>query len=343
MKSNALSQRLRNRTKDLQTILTRIIARAVKLRENPLRTRADGEGKSGLNLNSGEVVEVRGEKEILATLDENGALEGLLFTAEMRKYCGRRFRVLRRVTKIVVEGVGARRIRKTAILTGVTCDGEANEGCRSTCHLLWKEAWLKRLNNNGQNGTVNSIPSATENKLDFEVKSVCQSVNLLRATSPIRKWDFRQYIWDIASGTYESTELIHSILDPLSLRTQRLLVGERPPLLGGRLKRTPSATLNLQPGELVEAKSKQEILATLDFMGRNRGLHFTPEMVKYCGKRFRVLKQLDKMVNEKTGELRKISNTVLLEGSTCDGKAHGGCQRLCYCLWREIWLRRVNN
>jgi hypothetical protein len=302
------------------------------------------EGRSVLNLCPGEVVEVRGEKEILASLDEDGTLEGLPFIVDMRKYCGRRFRVQKNVTKIIVEGVGAGRIKNTAILAGVTCDGVANEKCRRTCPLLWKEAWLKRVNDNSvQNGTVESIRLATENKLDLpEVKSVCQSVNLLKATSSIRKWDFRQYIWDMTSGTYKPAERMHLILDSLSLRIQRLLVGKKPPLLGGKLKRTPSVTLSLQQGELVEVKSKEEILATLDFIGRNRGLYFTPEMVKYCGKKFRVLKQLDKMVNEKTGELRKISNTVLLQGSTCDGKEHGGCQRLCYCLWREIWLRRVN-
>jgi hypothetical protein len=31
-----------------------------------------------------------------------------------------------------------------------------------------------------------------------------------------------------------------------------------------------------------------------------------------------------------------------LEGVTCDGKAHSGCPRTCYCLWREIWLERIN-
>jgi hypothetical protein len=299
-----------------------------------------------LNLSPGEVVEVRSEKEILSTLDENGTLEGLSFIVEMRKYCGKRFRVLRHVNKIIVEGVGAGGMRNTAILAGVTCDGEANEACRRTCPLLWKEAWLKRVDtSSGGNRTIEGIPPEKENKLKGlpSVAPVCQSVSLLKATMPLRRWDFRQYAWDITSGTYSATERVRSILTSLSLRIQEFLVGERPSPLGGRLRRTPSATLNLQPGELVEVKDKREILATLDYMGRNRGLHFTPEMVKYCGKRFRVLKRLDKMLNEKTGEMREISNTVLLEGSMCDGKAHGGCQRLCYCLWREIWLRRVNN
>jgi hypothetical protein len=297
------------------------------------------------NLSLGEIVKVCSEKEILATLDKNGTLEGLPFIADMRKYCGEKFRVQRHVTKLVVEGVGVRRINEVVILAGVTCDGEANEGCRRTCPLLWKEAWIRKVNdNNGQNQRVERMSSATENELDLpEGISVCQSVNLFKATSAVYKWDFRQHMWDIISGTYRPVERMRLILNSLSLQVQRVLAGKKPSTLRGRLKRTPSVTLSLQLGELVEVKSKEEILATLDSKGRNRGLNFTPEMVKYCGKRLRVLKRLDKMVSEKTGEIREIANTVLLEGSTCDGKSQGGCQRVCYCLWREIWLRRVQD
>jgi hypothetical protein len=112
-------------------------------------------------------------------------------------------------------------------------------------------------------------------------------------------------------------------------------------MLLGKLKRTPTASLNLQCGELVEVKSIEEILATLDLDGRNRGLYFDPEMKKCCGGRYRVLKRIDKMINEETGQMRQITNTVLLDGVVCHGEFHGGCQRTCYCLWREIWLRRV--
>ena len=298
-----------------------------------------------MSINPGEVVEVRTENEILDTLDENGTLEGLPFIQDMHKYCGRRFRVLRRVSKIIVEGVGAGRIGSTVILAGVTCDGESNQGCRRTCPLLWKEAWLKKANTSVErNRTIQGVPSAAEGCAEtLPELPLCQSINLLKATSLHRKWDLRQYIWDITSRVYRPTEGVRSVLTSLSARIQKLLLGNRPSPLGGRLKRTPSATLDLKSGELVEVKSKEEILATLDSMGRNRGLYFTPEMVKHCGRRFRVLKRVDKMVNEKTGEMRKIANTVLLDGSNCDGKAHGGCQRFCYCLWREIWLRRVNN
>lgn len=44
---------------------------------------------------------------------------------------------------------------------------------------------------------------------------------------------------------------------------------------------------------------------------------------------------------ETNGELRKMKNTVLLEGAMCDGKAFSGCDRSCFHFWREVWLRRV--
>jgi hypothetical protein len=101
-------------------------------------------------------------------------------------------------------------------------------------------------------------------------------------------------------------------------------------------------TLNLQPGDWVEVRSAKEIFTTLDAQGKLGGLRFTPEMAKFCGKRFRVYKLLKKIILEATGELRKIKTpTVLLENVFCDGSAHANCDRACFCFWREQWLKRV--
>lgn len=100
--------------------------------------------------------------------------------------------------------------------------------------------------------------------------------------------------------------------------------------------------LNLEPGELVEIRSEKEILNTLNRDGKLKGLRFTPEMSRYCGKRVRVYKKIRKIIIETTGELRTMkSPTVLLEGVICDGSAHGGCERACFLYWREEWLKRV--
>lgn len=169
----------------------------------------------------------------------------------------------------------------------------------------------------------------------------CQSTNLIKATSPISILDIRQYITDVRSGDFTPFERLQMLLMSLNYKVQAILGGEKHSTVRGNCRRTPTATLDLQPGDLVEVKSKAEILQTLDSIGRNRGLGFTPDMFIYCRSKYRVQDRVDKMINEKTGKVRKIANTVILEGVTCEGKASGGCQRTCYCLWREIWLRKV--
>lgn len=108
---------------------------------------------------------------------------------------------------------------------------------------------------------------------------------------------------------------------------------------------TEVESLHLKPGESVEIKSKDEILATLDGNGRNRGLGIMPEMWAFCGKRARVLKRVTSIVVETPDgtnihDVRKMKNTVLLEGMICDG-ARLHCDRACFFFWRECWLRRV--
>jgi hypothetical protein len=112
----------------------------------------------------------------------------------------------------------------------------------------------------------------------------------------------------------------------------------------GALRTTPVETLNLEPGEWVEVKSQAEIAATLDRNGKNRGLAFTIEMTPFCGRQFRVLRRIERMVYEPTGRFIELKNTVVLDGVVCDGchSLRGGCPRANYHFWREVWLRRVN-
>jgi hypothetical protein len=110
----------------------------------------------------------------------------------------------------------------------------------------------------------------------------------------------------------------------------------------GRQKQTPAETLDLQAGEWVEVKPLSEIIQTLDPHGKNRGLHFSEDMIPFCGGRFRVRNRLDRMILESTGEMRNVKNTVILEGVLCGCPCVlGGCPRMILQYWREIWLRRV--
>jgi hypothetical protein len=107
--------------------------------------------------------------------------------------------------------------------------------------------------------------------------------------------------------------------------------------------RTPyseDAVLDLKPGDLVQVKSLEEILKTLDAKGRYHGLVFTPEMKKHCGKPYRVYKRLELMFDEYHKSQRRLKNTVLLENVVCEGTGLG-CDRSCFLYWREVWLRRL--
>jgi hypothetical protein len=106
--------------------------------------------------------------------------------------------------------------------------------------------------------------------------------------------------------------------------------------------RTPDECLNLQPGEWVEVKPIEEIVATLDMQARNRGLQFSYDLAPACGRRFRVRSRLDHMIIEGSGRMVEMKNTVMLEGGMCPCRqVVGGCPRLDHIYWREIWLRRV--
>lgn len=103
----------------------------------------------GGGLQSGDLVEVRSLEEIKATLDENGKCGGLKFLRPMEQYCGRRFRVLKPVRRILDEHDHVMRaIRDIVILDGGICHGQGipgRDGCDRSCFFYWKEAWLKKI------------------------------------------------------------------------------------------------------------------------------------------------------------------------------------------------------
>ena len=69
------------------------------------------------------------------------------------------------------------------------------------------------------------------------------------------------------------------------------------------MTRTINTRLNLRVGEVVEVRNEAEILSTLDRDGRLDGLPFMPEMLQFCGQRFRVYKSAHKTCDkiQKTG------------------------------------------
>ena len=110
-------------------------------------------------------------------------------------------------------------------------------------------------------------------------------------------------------------------------------------------EKTPSRPLHLKPGDLVQVRTYQDILSTLDRNNRNRGLYFDAEEVPYCGKTFRVRSLVNKIIDEKTGAMLTLKDhNVILEGVYCQARFSDRrmfCPRAIYSYWRETWLQRA--
>jgi hypothetical protein len=332
-------------------------------------------GNRRLQLKAGELVQVRSREEIMATLDENGRFENVPFMPEMLQHAGQTLRVWKRADKTcdpANEPWSIRRLTDTVHLEGVRCDGSAHGGCQAGCLIFWKESWLRRaepgylpLNDVCPSqtsseerqgfGAVNKVlTSVSRQTPEGETVYSCQATEVRRFTTPMSAWDPRQYIRDLRSGNLDSGLTKNSIrgrtVDMFlavirlirSLGITILARGSYPYIVGG-LDKTPNETLNLQPGELVQIRSREEIEATLDKARRNRGLMFDTEMVPYCGGIFRVLRSVHKFVDEKSGKmLNTKAPCIILEGVFCRSDFHRLCPRAIPSYWREIWLRRAS-
>lgn len=197
---------------------------------------------------------------------------------------------------------------------------------------------------------------------------VCQATQVPAATTPLSPWKLGQYLEDLTSGNASAGKIVRGFIY-IGYRHWliNLGIGLGPPLrwlydilqglwggipyprrsgtipLGGR---TPTETLNLQPGELVRVKSLDAILATCDTSDRNRGMKWDAELVPYCGGAYRVLKRVTRILDEKSGKMLEMKNPcILLEGVVCQAR-YSECRLFCprsvYLYWREIWLERVS-
>jgi hypothetical protein len=101
----------------------------------------------------------------------------------------------------------------------------------------------------------------------------------------------------------------------------------------------------LRADDWVEVRGKEEILRTLDKLGRLDGMPFMPQMFQYCGRRFKVFKRAhktcDTIVYNWDSPGRKVPDGIHLN-LRCDGKAYGGCQAACLIFWKEAWLKPIN-
>jgi hypothetical protein len=104
-----------------------------------------------------------------------------------------------------------------------------------------------------------------------------------------------------------------------------------------------AAASGLQAGDQVRVKSRAEIQATLNRWNRLKGCDFMEEMWAYCGTSQRVLKRVEKFLDERTYRIKRCQGIVILEKVMCGGTRDlGACDRCCFFFWREEWLEKID-
>jgi hypothetical protein len=314
-------------------------------------------------LRRGDVVEVKSAAEILATLDEHGALEGLPFMPEMAAFCGRRYVVDRRAERIcdTVHYSGSRKPPRTVLLALLRCDGSAHGGCQAECRIFWKEAWLRKVAPDSP-ALAPTVSRDLEVLLERTTPPVrhmvevegrpqprwrCQNTELPNASEPLKLWNPHSYVREYTTGNVPLGRFLRvtaraAVEEPM----RKLGLIPEIHLPGTSVGVHTDAPLDLQPGELVQVKTKEEIAATLTPQGRHRGMWFDREMMPYCGRTFRVRQRIRRFIDERTGRMIEFKNSdcVTLEGVVCSGDRslrRWFCPREILPYWRECWLRRV--
>ena len=194
---------------------------------------------------------------------------------------------------------------------------------------------------------------------------ICQATQVPYASKDLKWWDIRQYVEDYRSGNVSLWQIfcggvyfLYYALAEAGIKLGRpmrwfydkfhpLWRGTPYPQRRGTVPNgqpTPVETLDLQPGELVRVKPYAEILKTLNYSNRNRGMLFDAEEVPYCGGTYRVLRRVDRVINEKVGKMQEMKTPgIILESVVCQSR-FSSCRMFCprsiYSIWREIWLER---
>ena len=125
------------------------------------------------------------------------------------------------------------------------------------------------------------------------------------------------------------------------------MIGSALDLFSGRRRKeaadiTPDTrpAARLEAGDIVRIRSREQITATLDRWRSLKGCGFLEEMAAHCGTTQKVMKRVERFIDERDYRAKKASGVVLLEGLMCSGG--GRCDRACFFFWREEWLEKLD-
>jgi hypothetical protein len=118
-----------------------------RLKKEELLQTSTEESAAVLDLKPGDMVRIKSEKEIQATLNRWNSLKGCAFMEEMWPYCGTTHRIFKRVNQFLDERTYfVRKCKGVFLLDKIVCHGTKDFGpCDRSCFLFWREEWLEKV------------------------------------------------------------------------------------------------------------------------------------------------------------------------------------------------------
>ncbi len=99
-------------------------------------------------------------------------------------------------------------------------------------------------------------------------------------------------------------------------------------------KENISTITHLEAGDWVMVRSLEDIQKTLNRFKELKGCAFLEDMKQYCGTQQRVLKVMERFLDERDYQVKKAKGIVLLDGVYCQGTpVFGRCDRSCLSFW----------
>jgi hypothetical protein len=330
-----------NRSRDPEAIRAGAVRRAGAIRRWLARRLL------GHDLLVGDLVEVKSWDEIRLTLDQNGGLDELPFMPEMRQFCGQRAYVFRCMHRLF-DYRKSRRMRHmdgAVLLVGAVCDGAHHGGCDATCHLIWKASWLRRPGE--QEADAARITSVQ--KIEYPppavpaaVRYTCQLTQLHAASVDTKDPSLANFLRPLVSGNVAPAAFLVGVLTLLFEEVQQRRGGVGFPSFEAldAAFHAPQED-RLAPGDEVIVKDRASIRATLNERLIHKGMGFEPDMLKHCGRRYRVTKEVKRVIDIVNGELRTMKTPAyLLDGVHFSGERQFFNAQYEPLFWRAAWLRR---
>lgn len=295
----------------------------------------------------GDPVEIRSLKEIEATLDADGCLDGMPFMAEMRRFCGRNARVFRSVDKIYDydRTKDMRDLKNCVVLTNVRCDGAMHGQCEAACFALWNVNWLRHTADFvGRTHPVTAPASEPSLETYPGQRFSCQYTQLHSATRPLHPMNPLQDLRPLVAGNITWLSFLVAVGTRAFNFMQQVRRGVIFPVLEQR--KDPSAIIEecaLAVGDLVTVRSAPEIAQTLNRHNKHKGLWFDRDMLKFCGQTYRVSASVTRLIDVTTGQMRTVKTPCyLLEGVDSSGEYLRFNAQSDPLFWRDVWLKRVD-